>query len=142
MDVESFRDFCLSFPAATEGLPFGEDTLVFKVEGKMFALINLKKSDSFNVKCDPKKAVELREKYDCVKAGYHMNKKHWNTIYFGGIYSEFESSLTEKQLKHWIRHSYQLVVSKLPKKVRVVLQAESEKMDSENDQQNKNETKK
>lgn len=134
MDIESFRDFCLSFPAVTEGLPFGEDTLVFKVEGKMFALINLNKPDGFNVKCDPKKAVELREKYDCVKAGYHMNKKHWNTIYFGGIYSEFETCLTDKQLKHWIRHSYQLVISKLTKKVRTELQTELEKMKVENTQ--------
>lgn len=134
MDVESFRDFCLSFPVVTEGLPFGEDTLVFKVEGKMFALINLNKPDGFNVKCDPEEAIALREKYDCVKAGYHMNKKHWNTIYFGGINTEFENSLTQKQLKHWIRHSYQLVISKLPKKVRIVLHNELEKRDSENDQ--------
>ncbi len=131
MDVELFRDFCLSFPAVTEGLPFGEDTLVFKVEGKMFALINLAKPDSFNVKCNPEKAIELREKYECVKAGYHMNKKHWNTIYFGGNYSEFENSLTDKQLRHWIRHSYELVVSNLPKKVRTVLQTELEKMKAE-----------
>ncbi|AFM04213.1 hypothetical protein Fleli_1815 [Bernardetia litoralis DSM 6794] len=131
MDIELFRDFCLSFPAVTEGLPFGEDTLVFKVEGKMFALINLNKADSFNVKCDPEKAIELREKYDCVKAGYHMNKKHWNTIYFGGINTEFEISLTQKQLKDWIRHSYQLVVSKLPKKIRTELYTELEKMNSE-----------
>lgn len=127
MDVESFRDFCLSFPAATEGLPFGEDTLVFKVEGKMFALINLNQPDSFNVKCNPEKAIELREKYDCVKAGYHMNKKHWNTVYFGGINTEFETSLTQQQLKHWIRHSYELVVSKLPKKSRKELQNKLEK---------------
>ncbi|WP_291721679.1 MmcQ/YjbR family DNA-binding protein [Bernardetia sp.] len=134
MDIESFREFCLSLPAVTEGLPFGEDTLVFKVEGKMFALINLNKPNSFNVKCNPEKAIELREKYDCVKEGYHMNKKHWNTIYFGGIYTEFETSLTQRQLKHWIRHSYELVVSKLPKKTREVIQRELENMQSENDQ--------
>ena len=131
MDIELFRDFCLSFPAVTEGLPFAEDTLVFKVEGKMFALINLNKPDSFNVKCDPEKAIELREKYDCVKAGYHMNKKHWNTIYFGGNGSEFEMSLTQQQLKYWICHCYELVISKLPKKLRVELQTELEKMDLE-----------
>ncbi len=131
MDIETFRDFCLSFPLSTEGLPFGEDTLVFKVEGKMFSLINLDKPDSFNVKCNPEKAIELREKYDCVKAGFHMNKKHWNTIYFGGIHTEFENSLTQKQLKHWIRHSYELVISKLPKQKRAVLQIELEKMNSE-----------
>ena len=130
MDIELFRDFCLSFPAVTEGLPFGEDTLVFKVEGKIFALINLNKPDSFSVKCNPEKAIELREKHDCVKAGFHMNKKHWNTIYFGGMYSEFENSLTQKQLKHWIRHSYELVVSKLTKKVRTELQTELEKMNT------------
>jgi predicted DNA-binding protein (MmcQ/YjbR family) len=131
MDVESFRDFCLSFPAVTEGMPFGEDTLVFKVEGKIFALINLNKPDGFNVKCDPEKAIELREKYDCIKAGYHMNKKHWNTVYFGGINTEFETSLTQKQLKHWIGHSFELVISKLPKEVRTELYAELEKMNSD-----------
>ena len=133
MDIEQFRDFCLSFPCVTESLPFGEDTLVFKVEGKMFALINLNTPNSFNVKCDPNKAIELREKYDCVKAGYHMNKKHWNTIYFGGIATDFETSLHQKQLKHWIRHSYELVISKLPKKTRTLLQTELEKMKTQND---------
>lgn len=128
MDIETFRDFCLSLPVVTEGLPFGEDTLVFKVEGKIFALIDIAKPDGFNVKCDPEKAIELREKYDCVKAGYHMNKKHWNTVYFGGNSSEFETSLTQKQLKYWIQHSYELVVSKLPKKSRMELQTELEKM--------------
>jgi predicted DNA-binding protein (MmcQ/YjbR family) len=127
MDIEAFRDFCLSFPVVTEGLPFGEDTLVFKVEGKIFVLINLNQPDGFNVKCNPEKAIELREKYDCIKAGFHMNKKHWNTIYFGGINTEFETSLTQKQLKHWIRHSYELVVSKLPKEIRKELQTELEK---------------
>lgn len=135
MDIETFRDFCLSLPATTEGLPFGDDVLVFKVEGKIFALINLNKPNGFNVKCDPEKAIALREKYDCVKAGYHMNKKHWNTIYFGGFDTEFETALTQRQLQHWIRHSYELIVSRLPKKIRGVLQKELENRRSENDEE-------
>ncbi len=131
MDIESFRDFCLSFPAVTEGLPFGENILVFKVEGKMFALINLHNPTSFNVKCNPEKAIELREKYDYVEAGYHMNKKHWNTIHFAGTNSEFQYSPTQAQLKKWIRHSYQLIIDKLPKKKRIKLQTELEEMNLE-----------
>lgn len=108
MNIEALRDYCLSLPETTEELPFDNNTLVFKVAGKMFLATSLNEYDGFNVKCDPAKAIELREKFSSVEAGYHMNKKHWNTIKLTG-------ELNEKQLKHWILHSYELVVAKLPK---------------------------
>jgi predicted DNA-binding protein (MmcQ/YjbR family) len=95
-----------------ETLPFGPDTLVFKIEGKVFLLCPLASSElSFNVKCDPDLAIELREQYPSVQPGYHMNKKHWNTILVDG-------SVSSRQLKEWIDHSYELVCNSLPKKVR------------------------
>ena len=114
MNIEEYRDFCLSFPATTEELPFDEKTLVFKVLGKMFALTDMDKFTSVNLKCDPEKAVELREKYTCVQSGYHMNKKHWNTIIMDG-------EMPDKELREWIQHSYDLVVAKMPKKMREAL---------------------
>ena len=111
MNIEEFRDFCLSFPETSEGMPFDAKTLVFKVSGKMFALCSIEEFSSFNVKCDPAKAEELRAKYQSIRPGYHMNKKHWNTI-------DITGELQDKELKHWIRHSYELVVSKLPKKMK------------------------
>jgi len=106
MNIESLREYCLSKPDAEETLPFGPDTLVFKVGGKAFLLTGLDSEDlSFNVKCDPDKALELREEFPCVLPGYHMNKKHWNTIVVDG-------SVSVKQLKEWIDHSYDLVVGK------------------------------
>jgi len=115
LDIIQLREYCLSFKGATEDFPFNEDTLVFKVMGKMFALVGLEKwemgNPSINLKCDPEKAIELREKYpEEIYAGYHMSKKHWNTVVING------SQLTEKQIKHFINHSYELVVSKLTKK--------------------------
>lgn len=93
-------------------MPFGEYTLCFKVGGKIFALTDIEsKPLSFNVKCDPDKAVTLREQYDCVKPGYHMNKKHWNTIIADG-------SASRQLLQEWIDHSYDLVVASLPKSQR------------------------
>ena len=112
MDIEQLRDYCLSKVDATEGFPFGEDTLVFKVRGKMFLLVGLNNDPlQFNVKCDPDKAEELREQYDAVKPGYHMNKKYWNTILLNG-------SLSAKLLREMIDDSYKLVVMSLPKKDR------------------------
>ena len=111
MNIEKYREFCLSFKGVTEDMPFDDKVLVFKVMGKMFALTDIDEFESVNLKCDPAKAVELREKYESVKPGYHMNKKHWNTILTDG-------ELTDQQLEHWIRHSYELVVSKMPKKLR------------------------
>ena len=84
MDIESLRDYCLNKKDSTESFPFGEDTLVFKVKGKIFALVNLGGDLSINLKCDPSLAIELRERYTSVTSGYHMNKKHWNTINLDG----------------------------------------------------------
>ena len=104
MNVEELRGYVLQKPAVTEGFPFGEDTLVFKINGKVFLLVALDNSPlQFNVKCDPDKAIELRDEYpDCVLPGYHMNKKHWNTIIVDG-------TLSKKQLKEMMDDSYALV---------------------------------
>jgi predicted DNA-binding protein (MmcQ/YjbR family) len=109
LNIEELRDYCLQKRGVTEGFPFGEDTLVFKIGGKLFLLTGLQDGDRFNAKCDPELAVELRERYNEVKPGYHMNKTHWNTIYMNG-------SLTKKQLCPMIDHSYDLVFKSLPKK--------------------------
>ncbi len=112
MDIEQLREYCLSKIGTEEGLPFGPDTLVYKVGGKVFLLTGLDNEElRFNVKCQPDKAMELREQFSCVVPGYHMNKKHWNTIVVDG-------SVSSKQLKEWIDHSYDLVVKSLPKKIR------------------------
>lgn len=109
MNIEELRDYCISKKGVEETLPFGPDTLVFKVTGKALVLAGLDESPvQFNVKCDPEKAIELREQYPCVLPGFHMNKKHWNTIVSNG-------SVSNKQLKEWITDSYNLVVSRLPK---------------------------
>ena len=116
MNIEDYRDFCLSLPGTTEETPFGPDTLVFKVGGKIFALTDLQTFASFNVKCDPERAAELRERYDFVRPGFHMNKKHWNTILVG-------QGGTDAQLRQWLTDSYQLIVTALPKATRAELQA-------------------
>lgn len=114
LNIESIREYCLAKPSVLETMPFGEDTLVFKVIDKMFLLIGLNSPDNFNVKCDPEKAIALREEYDEVKPGYHMNKMHWNTVYING-------RLTDKQLLEMINDSYQLVVKSLPKAKQALL---------------------
>src|SRR6266511_2511693 len=109
MDLEQFREYCLRKPGATEGTPFGEDVLVFKVGGKMFALAPLDAVPATaNLKCDPDLALELRDLYEQVQPGYHMNKKHWNTV-------EIDSGIPEVELCRMIDHSYKLVVRTLPK---------------------------
>jgi predicted DNA-binding protein (MmcQ/YjbR family) len=109
MNIETLREYCLSKSGAEETLPFGPDTLVFKVAGKVFLLVGLDEEQlRFNVKCDPDKAIELREEYPCVMPGWHMNKKHWNTIVIDG-------SVSSKQLKEWIDWSYELVTMKKKK---------------------------
>lgn len=106
MNIETLRDYCLSKKDAEETLPFGPDTLVFKVSGKVFLLTGLDNHPlSFNVKCDPDKAIELRESYAGVLPGYHMNKKHWNTVIVDG-------SVPDQLLQEWIDDSYNLVVPK------------------------------
>lgn len=108
MNVEEFREYCITKKGVTESFPFDETTLVLKVMEKMFALANLDGPFNINLKCDPEKAIEIREKYDSVKPGYHMNKQHWNTI-------EMDGSIPLKTILEWIDDSYDLVVSKLPK---------------------------
>ncbi len=103
MNIESLRNYCLGLPEATEGFPFGEEVLVFKIKGKIFLLTNMSEYPlRFNVKCNPDKALELREIYDAVIPGFHMNKKHWNTVIIDG-------SVPDRLLKEWIAESYQLV---------------------------------
>lgn len=109
MDIESFRAFCLSLDDTTEEFPFGPDTIVYKVNGKMFALTDIENFTSINLKCDPELVTDLRERYPAVQPGYHMNKKHWNTVLM-------DNSIPDKLIRGWIRHSYDLVVAKLPKK--------------------------
>lgn len=117
MNIEELRDHCLAKPGVTEGFPFGEDTLVFKVAEKIFLLIGLAEANRFNVKCDPERAIELREQYPEVQPGYHMNKKLWNTVYMDG-------SLTRKQLTEMIDHSYDEVVAGLPKKIQTEIRSQ------------------
>jgi predicted DNA-binding protein (MmcQ/YjbR family) len=113
MDLAKFREYCLIKPDATEGTPFGETVLVFKVRGKIFALASLDEVPArANLKCDPDLALELRDRYEQVQPGYHMNKKHWNTV-------DIESGIPEAEIQKMIDHSYELVVSSLPKSKRV-----------------------
>ena len=109
MNIEQIREYCLKKKGVTEELPFDEETLVFKVMGKMFLLVPLEKVPlQINLKCDPEKAVELREQFESVQPGYHMSKKHWNTVIIDG-------SIPKKELFEWIDDSYELVVSGLKK---------------------------
>lgn len=110
MNIEQLRIFCLSLKGVEEGFPFGEDTLVFKVMGKMFCLCGMeRKPFQCNLKCDPEKAIELREEYSGVIPGWHMNKTHWNTIIFDGSFSNAAA-------EQWITDSYDLVAQSLPRK--------------------------
>ena len=111
MDLEKIRSYCLMKKGVTESLPFDEETPVYKVMGKMFLLSNLTLPISINIKCDPELAVELREKYEAVSPGYHMNKVHWNTVILDG-------SITDKYIYEWIDLSYELIVKGLAKKER------------------------
>lgn len=105
MDIVTLRDYCISKKGSTESFPFGDDTLVFKVNGKIFALVNLDGDLSINLKCDPALALELREHHRSVTPGYHMNKKHWNTVTLDG-------SVPDKEVLSWIDHSYDLIKGK------------------------------
>ena len=114
MNIERLREYCIKKKGVTEEFPFDNDTLVFKVRGKIFALLSLEGDFAVNLKCDPELAVELREQYPCVIPGYHMNKTHWNTVNIDG-------SVADKLIYSWIDHSYEIVVSKLPRKTREML---------------------
>lgn len=109
MNIEELREYCISKKGVTESFPFDNVTLVFKVVGKMFLLTNTEGEFSINVKCDPEKAISLREHYPCVLPGYHMDKKHWNTVLIDG-------TITDTLLKEWIDDSYDLIVRKNLKK--------------------------
>lgn len=115
MTLEAFRTYCLAKREVTEELPFGPTTLVFKVCNKMFALSGLEDFKSINLKCDPDKAVELREQYPEVQPGYHMSKKHWNTV-------TVNEGVDDQQVYEWIDDSYDLIVKSLPKKLREQLE--------------------
>ncbi len=115
MDIESFREYCLSKPACEESFPFDEETLVFKVLGKIFAILPLEyENPRANLKADPDKSIELRERHFQIYGAYHMNKKHWNTV-------ELETGLDDKLIIEMIDHSYEMVVAKLTKKNRELL---------------------
>ena len=109
MNIEEFRDYCLEKPGVSEEMPFGPDTLVFKVGGKIFALTDINTFASINLKCDPGRAVELRDQFDFIRPGYHMSKKHWNTVLL-------ESGLSNAMLQEMIDHSYALVYAGLSRR--------------------------
>lgn len=117
MDIERLRDYCLKKPFVTESLPFGPDVLVFKVAGKMFLLTNLNTYPlRFNVKCNPEEAIKLRETHNWIQPGYHMSKKHWNTV-IADIHAD------PKMMLEFIDNSYQLIYNSLPVKTRKELKA-------------------
>jgi predicted DNA-binding protein (MmcQ/YjbR family) len=112
MNVEDLHNYCLSLKGTTESFPFDEVSLVLKVCGKMYALIPLDNPDlQIAVKCDPEKAIELRERYACVEPAYHFNKKYWNTLFIN-------KKMNDSEVKYWIRHSIDEVMKKLPKRIR------------------------
>jgi predicted DNA-binding protein (MmcQ/YjbR family) len=115
MNVEDIREYCMNKKGVKESLPFDESTLVFKVGGKMFLLLDINSNPpEFNVKCEPGKAIELREKYDFIVPGYHMNKTHWNTV-------SCAPAASRKLILGQIDHSYELVFNSLPAKIRATL---------------------
>lgn len=128
MNIEEFRDICTSFEGVTEGFPFDDKTLAFKVMGKIFALTNVEEFDGINLKCDPIKAATLRDLYPEVKPGYHMNKKHWNTVDPNGY-------LSDVLIKEWIKDSYDLVVESLPRKEQRKLEKMIKKKEKEKEEE-------
>ena len=114
MNIEEYREYCISKKGVTEEFPFDDVTLVFKVMGKLFTLTGINTFESINLKCDPNYAIQLREQYNGIIPGYHMNKKHWNTV-------STEDDVTDKLIKELIDHSYDLVVKGLTKKAKIEL---------------------
>lgn len=110
MEMDILYNYCKLLPFSEETFPFDNETLVFKVFGKMFALLDLSGKNTINLKCDPQYAEELREQYSSIIPGYHMNKKHWNTINYNNV------EIKDDLIKHLVIHSYKLVVAALPKK--------------------------
>ena len=119
MNIQQLYEFCLSKKGVTEHFPFDEDTLVFKVGEKMFALTSLKEwentTPSINLKCNPERALELRVEFEAIKPGFHMSKIHWNTIHFN-------SDVSDKMICELINHSYDLVFSKLTKNIKTEIE--------------------
>lgn len=111
MDIERFREYCLKKNGATECMPFDDESLVFKVMDKMFVLLDLSGSNWANLKCDPERALDLRDLYPDIMPAYHMNKKHWNTINLSGC-------LPDNMILELVDHSYNLVVAKLTRKAK------------------------
>lgn len=111
MNVETYRSYCLNLKGTSEGFPFDNVTLVIKVGGKIFALFDIDQFSSVNLKCDPERAIDLRENYEGVQPGYHMNKKHWNTI-------RLNQDVSDNMLIELTEHSYELVVASLSKKIK------------------------
>lgn len=111
MDIISAREFCITLPHAEETFPFGVEHLVLKVGGKMYAIIALDGDSTIALKCDPELAIELREQYAAVQPGYHLNKKHWNTVLLN-------DTIPDAKIEEWIRLSYELTIKGLTKKVR------------------------
>ena len=113
MNIEELRNYCLSLKEATEDMPFEDEYLIFRVLNKWFAVIPLNDTElKISVKCDPAKAIKLREQYDCVDPAWHFNKKYWNSIVLNW-------DMDDEKVKFWIRHSVEEVVKKLPKKVQL-----------------------
>lgn len=117
MDIKIYRDYCLKKKGVTEEFPFGASTLVYKVMGKVFTLADIEPFERINLKCNPETALQLREMYEGVTPGYHMNKRHWNTVSIDG-------SIPDQKICQWIDASYELVVDKLSKKDRAWLEQE------------------
>lgn len=116
MNIEEYRDYCIAKKGVTEGFPFDKSTLVFKVMGKMFALADVDNFNFINLKCDPEKAIELRESYNGIKPGYHMSKSHWNSVYVN-------TDVPDQLVFQLIDNSYQLIVSSLTKKLQAELKS-------------------
>lgn len=115
MNIEEIREYCISKPGVTEGFPFNDTALVFKVAGKMFALLDLsEEARGITLKCDPGLALELREQYPGVTPAWHFNKKHWNGINLSG-------NISDNDIRNWIDHSYGIVVESLPESKRKTL---------------------
>lgn len=115
MYLDELREYCLQKKGTSEDTPFGPDTLVFRVMGKIFAITNIDVYEFVNLKCDPERAIELRDQHAGIKPGWHMNKKHWNSVMSDG-------SVGENLFKELVDHSYELIVSSLPKKVKQELE--------------------
>lgn len=111
MNIEELREYCMAKKGVTESFPFDKTTLVFKVAGKMFCLTDLVDDFAVALKNDPEKNMELRERFPAIRPGYHMNKQHWNTV-------EVDGTISDEMLKQFVDESYELIVQKLPKKIR------------------------